>query len=278
MTRRSPPTNRSKRKFLRARMRHHRRRPQVRRSRHELLISNLAGPGADLEGLASDAANNAIYGMGESPRACRLESRCRSNTTTIYEADPSASRDLDSGMTSRVDGRPRPMEWLRGVADDVAPRLLCFPLTLSSATSSHFVARRRMTSGSAGWRWVIATRGHNWPPGPDFSLGEMAGVTGLEPATSGLTGRRSKPTELHPRKGREGTMVRGGGAPSTAAAREGGSAGCGWRGQREGFVRTRRSTEPSRIASVWARSRKWWGRGASPRTVPRPIVQVPGGK
>ena len=27
---------------------------------------------------------------------------------------------------------------------------------------------------------------------------EMAGVTGLEPATSGVTGRRSKPTELHP--------------------------------------------------------------------------------
>ncbi|SVB58929.1 uncharacterized protein METZ01_LOCUS211783 [marine metagenome] len=27
----------------------------------------------------------------------------------------------------------------------------------------------------------------------------MAGATGLEPATSGVTGRRSKPTELHPR-------------------------------------------------------------------------------
>ncbi len=27
----------------------------------------------------------------------------------------------------------------------------------------------------------------------------MAGVTGLEPATSGVTGQRSKPTELHPR-------------------------------------------------------------------------------
>gem|GEM_PF-3270301 len=28
----------------------------------------------------------------------------------------------------------------------------------------------------------------------------MARVTGLEPATFGVTGRRSKPTELHPRK------------------------------------------------------------------------------
>ena len=28
---------------------------------------------------------------------------------------------------------------------------------------------------------------------------KMAGATGLEPATSGVTGRRSKPTELHPR-------------------------------------------------------------------------------
>jgi hypothetical protein len=27
----------------------------------------------------------------------------------------------------------------------------------------------------------------------------MAGATGLEPATSGVTGRRSKPTELRPR-------------------------------------------------------------------------------
>ena len=30
----------------------------------------------------------------------------------------------------------------------------------------------------------------------------MAGVTGLEPAASGVTGRRSKPTELHPLTGR----------------------------------------------------------------------------
>ncbi len=29
---------------------------------------------------------------------------------------------------------------------------------------------------------------------------EMAGVTGLEPATSGVTGQRSKPAELHPRR------------------------------------------------------------------------------
>ncbi len=28
----------------------------------------------------------------------------------------------------------------------------------------------------------------------------MAGVTGLEPAASGVTGRRSNQTELHPRK------------------------------------------------------------------------------
>ena len=29
----------------------------------------------------------------------------------------------------------------------------------------------------------------------------MAGVTGLEPATSAVTGQRSKPIELHPRVG-----------------------------------------------------------------------------
>ena len=31
----------------------------------------------------------------------------------------------------------------------------------------------------------------------------MAGVTGLEPATSAVTGQRSKPIELHPRAMRE---------------------------------------------------------------------------
>ena len=29
---------------------------------------------------------------------------------------------------------------------------------------------------------------------------KMAGATGLEPATSGVTGRRSKPTELRPQR------------------------------------------------------------------------------
>ena len=32
------------------------------------------------------------------------------------------------------------------------------------------------------------------------SIREMAGVTGLEPATSGVTGRRSNQSELHPQR------------------------------------------------------------------------------
>ena len=35
-------------------------------------------------------------------------------------------------------------------------------------------------------------------PKPSKSLKNMAGVTRLELAASGVTGRRSKPTELHP--------------------------------------------------------------------------------
>ncbi len=38
-------------------------------------------------------------------------------------------------------------------------------------------------------------------PGTESQQSEVAGVTGLEPATSGLTGRRSNQTELHPRVG-----------------------------------------------------------------------------
>ena len=51
----------------------------------------------------------------------------------------------------------------------------------------------------AGRPWVCGavSRGENLSIGT-CALSMVAGVTGLEPATSGLTGRRSKPTELHP--------------------------------------------------------------------------------
>ena len=35
----------------------------------------------------------------------------------------------------------------------------------------------------------------------------MAGVTGLEPATSAVTGQRSNPIELHPRVGNSKTLL-----------------------------------------------------------------------
>ncbi len=37
--------------------------------------------------------------------------------------------------------------------------------------------------------------------------GKLAGVTGLEPATSAVTGQRSEPIELHPRFVSGNTMV-----------------------------------------------------------------------
>ena len=53
----------------------------------------------------------------------------------------------------------------------------------------------------AEWHWVcgVVSRGENLSIGT-CALSMVAGVTGLEPATSGVTGRRSEPTELHPRK------------------------------------------------------------------------------
>ena len=47
------------------------------------------------------------------------------------------------------------------------------------------------------WVCGVISRGENLSIGT-CALSMVAGVTGLEPATSGLTGRRSKPTELHP--------------------------------------------------------------------------------
>ena len=53
----------------------------------------------------------------------------------------------------------------------------------------------------AGRHWFCGavSRGNNLSIGT-CALSMVAGVTGLEPAASGVTGRRSKPTELHPQK------------------------------------------------------------------------------
>ena len=42
---------------------------------------------------------------------------------------------------------------------------------------------------------------------PNVPKGKLAGVTGLEPATSAVTGQRSEPIELHPRVASGITMV-----------------------------------------------------------------------
>ncbi len=49
------------------------------------------------------------------------------------------------------------------------------------------------------WVCGVVSRGKNLSIGT-CALSMVAGVTGLEPAASGVTGRRSKPTELHPQK------------------------------------------------------------------------------
>ena len=52
--------------------------------------------------------------------------------------------------------------------------------------------------------WVrgVVSRGGNLSIGT-CALSMVAGVTGLEPATSGVTGRRSNQSELHPQRSPE---------------------------------------------------------------------------
>jgi hypothetical protein len=60
-----------------------------------VLIATLAAPGADLEGLASDAANHCIYAVGESPSLHRYD--VATNTWSVVGAHGLASMN-DAGL------------------------------------------------------------------------------------------------------------------------------------------------------------------------------------
>ena len=76
------------------------------------------------------------------------------------------------------------------------------PTAAVSPSTFCVVAGRDDKSHSAD-RPVVPSRWHL----ESVKAGEMAGVTGLEPATSGVTGQRSNRTELHPRMGSDDVRV-----------------------------------------------------------------------
>ena len=81
---------------------------------------------------------------------------------------------------------------------------------------------------------------------------EMAGVTGLEPAASGVTGQRSNQTELHPLRG----VHPSGGRPHVIHAPPG----------------VKRSLGAARTASVWASENKGGRTEAAKQEVMNKIV------
>ena len=115
----------------------------------------------------------------------------------VARARRSAHRDAD---------RPRP-----GVGDHAVPGVPvlgkqrnCVPSCVLH--TCHVPAFPRTSPHEPGGR--APDRGSPRNPRPfarqgagtrGFAHGRVAGVAGLEPVTSGLTGRRSKPAELHPR-------------------------------------------------------------------------------